>query len=85
MGFVRRRTRRRTALMVGGAAFAAGAAGRAARRRGDPAYEEQAAPEPEQPAADTQVEELERLGALHKDGTLTDEEFAEAKAKLLGS
>jgi hypothetical protein len=31
------------------------------------------------------TEELERLGSLHKDGTLSDEEFAQAKRKLLNS
>jgi len=29
------------------------------------------------------TDELERLGRLHKDGTLSDEEFAQAKSKLL--
>jgi ribosomal protein L7/L12 len=29
--------------------------------------------------------ELDRIGALHRDGTLTDDEFAAAKAKILGS
>ena len=29
-------------------------------------------------------DELEQLGKLHADGTLTDEEFAAAKAKVLG-
>jgi hypothetical protein len=29
------------------------------------------------------TDELERLGKLHKDGTLSDEEFAQAKCKLL--
>jgi hypothetical protein len=29
------------------------------------------------------TDELERLGKLHKDGTLSDEEFAQAKGKLL--
>jgi hypothetical protein len=29
------------------------------------------------------TDELERLGRLHKDGTLSDEEFALAKSKLL--
>lgn len=28
-------------------------------------------------------DELERLGRLHKDGTLSDEEFAQAKKKVL--
>ena len=30
------------------------------------------------------VERLERLAALHASGALTDEEFAAAKARLLG-
>ena len=29
------------------------------------------------------TDELERLSKLHKDGTLNDEEFAQAKSKLL--
>jgi hypothetical protein len=31
------------------------------------------------------TDELERLARLHKDGTLTDQEFAQAKAKLLSN
>ena len=31
------------------------------------------------------TDELERLGQLHKDGTLSDEEFAQAKNKLLNA
>jgi hypothetical protein len=88
MGFVRRRTRRRTALLVGGAAYAAGAAG----RRGEPDYDEGAdqtpPPAPPAPAPTSEgpdTDELERLGQLHADGTLTDEEFAAAKAKILGT
>ena len=88
MGFVRRRARRRTALVVGGAAYAVG------RHRGgqqeDDAgeYDEpppQAAPAPAAPSATIDYDELERLGKLHADGTLTDEEFAAAKAKILGT
>jgi hypothetical protein len=30
-------------------------------------------------------DELQRLGELHANGTLTDEEFAAAKAKILGT
>ncbi|HEY6891079.1 MAG TPA: SHOCT domain-containing protein [Solirubrobacter sp.] len=30
------------------------------------------------------IERLERLAALHRSGALTDEEFAAAKARLLG-
>ncbi len=85
MGFVRRRARRRTALLVGGAAYAAGR-----HRRGnqeDASYDEappQAAPAPAQPSASIDYDELSKLGKLHADGTLTDEEFAAAKAKVLG-
>jgi len=31
------------------------------------------------------AEELERLGKLHADGTLSDEEFAKAKSRLLSA
>ena len=87
MGFVRRRARRRTALVVGGAAYAAG------RHRGggqDEAggYDEpppEAAPAPAEPSAGIDYDELAQLGKLHADGTLTDEEFAAAKAKILGT
>jgi len=91
MGFVRRRARRRTALVVGGAAYAAG------RHRGrDQGYEDAGydepppapppaeAPAPAAPSASIDYGELEKLGKLHADGTLTDEEFAAAKAKVLG-
>ena len=46
---------------------------------------EEAAPAPAQPSPTIDYDELERLGKLHADGTLTDEEFAEAKAKILGT
>jgi hypothetical protein len=78
MGF-RRRARRRG--MIAGAAI-----GAAAARRGDsneaPAeeYETASAPAP----ADT-TDQLEQLAQLHASGALTDEEFAAAKAKILGS
>ena len=38
------------------------------------------APPPADPA-----DELEHLGQLHESGVLTDEEFASAKAKILGT
>ena len=41
-------------------------------------------PPPPPPAGDDMIASLERLGALHSQGVLTDEEFAAAKAKLLG-
>ena len=31
------------------------------------------------------IDQLERLGKLHEQGVLTDEEFAQQKAKLLGA
>jgi hypothetical protein len=82
--------------VVGGAAYAAGRHG--GRRRG---YEEgyddagqddqqtapppQAAPAPAPASPSIDYGELEQLGKLHADGTLTDEEFAAAKAKILGT
>ena len=86
MGMVRRRARRRTALVVGGAAYAAGR-----HRGGDQGYEDAAddepppaAPAPAEPSASIDYDELEKLGKLHADGILTDEEFAAAKANVLG-
>ncbi len=49
--------------------------------------EQAAAPAPAPPAGqpDTPIsEQLKQLTALHEDGSLTDEEFAAAKRKLLG-
>ena len=91
MGFVRRRARRRTALLVGGAAYAAG------RHRGgeedyetvgyeeEPPPEAAAAPAPAEASPTIDYDELQRLGELHANGTLTNEEFAAAKAKILGT
>lgn len=39
---------------------------------------------PAAPAVDPTTEKLQELAALNKQGVLTDEEFAAAKAKLLG-
>jgi hypothetical protein len=52
-------------------------------------YQQQAAAPPPQPqagggAGPDQIEQLKQLGELHAAGVLTDEEFAAAKAKLLG-
>ena len=41
-------------------------------------------PPPTAPAGDDLIASLERLGTLHTQGVLTDEEFGAAKAKLLG-
>ena len=97
MGFVRRRARRRTALIVGGAAYAAGR--HRGREQGyDQGYEEgydepqgggydapPPGPAPAPPSQGIDYDELKQLGELHANGTLTDEEFAAAKAKILGS
>jgi Short C-terminal domain len=87
---MRRRTRRR-ALLVGGMAGAAVAhnrGGQAAEQEQAPAeaYQEQAQPalQPVPPPADT-ADQIEHLAQLHASGALTDEEFASAKAKILGS
>ena len=97
MGFVRRRARRRTALLVGGAAYAAGK--HRGRDQGyDQGYEEgydepqgggydapPPGPAPAPPSQGIDYDELKQLGELHANGTLTDEEFAAAKAKILGT
>ena len=94
MGFVRRRARRRTALVVGGAAYAAGRHWGRDQGYDDAAYEQepqyeqpppQAAPAPAQASPGINYDELQQLGELHANGTLTDEEFAAAKAKILGT
>ena len=64
-------------------------AGTGGRNQGyeDASYDEPppaAAPAPAQPSASIDYDELSKLGKLHADGTLTDEEFAAAKAKILG-
>jgi len=43
-----------------------------------------AAPAPAAPAADDQTAQLTNLANLHAQGILSDEEFAAAKAKVLG-
>ena len=41
-------------------------------------------PQPEMQASADPYEELKKLGELHQQGVLTDEEFAAAKARILG-
>jgi hypothetical protein len=55
-----------------------------ARRGGndEPQEEYEAAPPPPAPASD--ADQLQELAQLHASGALTDEEFAAAKAKILG-
>jgi len=91
MGIMRRRMRRRA--IVGGAA-AAGLAYHAGKRHGEREYEDEgpeepqsyAPPPPAQAAPDqSPADELARLAELHAQGVLTDDEFAAAKAKVIGS
>ncbi|HSP10492.1 MAG TPA: SHOCT domain-containing protein [Candidatus Dormibacteraeota bacterium] len=96
MGF-RRRVRRR-ALVAG--AVAGGAMVHHERKQAAQAQEEQAydqAPAEEQVPAEDQgqtasvppsadpADEIEHFAQLHESGALTDEEFAAAKAKILGT
>jgi hypothetical protein len=46
--------------------------------------QQQMAPPPAAAPADDSMEKLKELGQLHESGVLTDEEFAAAKAKILG-
>jgi membrane protease subunit (stomatin/prohibitin family) len=80
--------RRPIARMAVGTAVVAGTASAVGRRSANKemaaqqqaaAAQQAAAPEPE----DT-YEQLKKLGDLHTQGILTDEEFAAQKAKLLG-
>jgi hypothetical protein len=43
-----------------------------------------AAPAPAAAMSDDTISQLKELGQLHEQGVLTDEEFAQQKAKLLG-
>jgi hypothetical protein len=85
----------RTAVVAG---TATAVSGRVARRQNarwaeedQAAYDQQAAqqqasqaPPAAAPAADDQTAQLQNLAELHSQGVLTDDEFAAAKAKLLG-
>jgi hypothetical protein len=96
--FRRRRPLLRAAV-VGGGAYAAGRGmGRRAEQRDQTAEEQnerisdleqqQAAPSqpaPDEAAPSPMLDQLNQLAALHQQGTLTDDEFTAAKAKLLGT
>ncbi len=87
----------RTAVVAG---TATAVSGRVQRRQGNKwaeqdaqQYQEQAPP-PQQyapapveaaPEAPDPIEQLKKLGALHDQGILTDEEFAAEKAKVLNA
>jgi hypothetical protein len=79
----------RTAVIAG---TATSVSNRVSRRQAsrwaeqDQAYAEPApAPAPAAPAAPAPdpIEQLQKLGALHQQGVLTDEEFAQQKARIL--
>jgi membrane protease subunit (stomatin/prohibitin family) len=82
MGLLRMATR--TAVVAG---TATAVSGRVARRQAA-SYEQQSAQAPQQAAApaaeDDETTQLQNLAQLHTQGVLTDEEFAAAKAKILG-
>ncbi len=79
---MRRRSRRRG--LIAGAAIGHHMAKKSAQAQQAPAdYQEepaQYAPPPPDPA-----DQIEHLAQLHTSGALTDEEFAAAKAKALGT
>jgi hypothetical protein len=83
----------RTAVVAGTATAVSGRVARRQAARYDQQdqqqYEQQQAQQPQyqQPPPDPQDDataQLENLAQLHKQGVLTDEEFAAAKAKILG-
>ncbi len=95
MGF-RRRTRRRA--LIAGAVAGGAMAHHEARHAGEQQQaDEQAAADDQAPAGDYQdqaqyapppadpADEIEHLAQLHTSGVLTDDEFAAAKAKIIGS
>jgi hypothetical protein len=78
----------RTAVVAG---TATAVSGRVAHRQNEKwaaqdqaQYDEQMAQQPQAPAEPDQNAELQNLANLHSQGVLTDEEFAAAKAKVLG-
>jgi membrane protease subunit (stomatin/prohibitin family) len=80
----------RTAVVAGTATAVSGrVARRQAARYDEQEPQQQYAQEPQQyapeaPAEDDSTAQLQKLAALHTQGVLTDEEFAAAKAKILG-
>jgi len=79
----------RTAVVAGTATAVSGRVARRQAARYDQQEPQQYAPEPqyaqEPPEAeDDATAQLQNLAALHTQGVLTDEEFAAAKAKILG-
>jgi Short C-terminal domain len=92
MGF-RRRVRRRA--VIAGVAGGAALAHHEATKAGEQQQDDDQAPAEDQAPADDQAQyapppadpadEIEHLAQLHTSGALSDEEFTEAKAKILGT
>jgi hypothetical protein len=81
----------RTAVVAGTATAVSGRVARRQAARWDAQQPQQYAQEPQQyapeappEAEDNATAQLQNLAALHTQGVLTDEEFAAAKAKILG-
>jgi hypothetical protein len=87
----------RTAVVAGTATAVSGRVARRQAARYDQQEQQQYAQEPQQYAQEPQyaqqppaqaeddaTAQLQNLAALHTQGVLTDEEFAAAKAKILG-
>lgn len=73
----------RTAVVAGTATAVSGRVQRRQAARWDAQEAPQYAPEAPAPEDDATAQ-LQNLAALHTQGVLTDEEFAAAKAKILG-
>ncbi len=78
---MRRRRPLMRAAMVGGVAYHAGK--RAQQGRDAPMDEPLAEAAPAGGMTDETIEQLGKLGQLHEQGVLTDDEFAAQKQKLL--
>ena len=81
----------RTAVVAGTATAVSGRVARRQAARWDTQQPQQYAQEPQQYAPEAPAEaeddataQLQNLAALHTQGVLTNEEFAAAKAKILG-
>lgn len=82
------RTVARTAVIAG---TASAVSGRVSRRQQNKFAQQEAAQAPPEAApapagggTDDQLAQLQKLGTLHEQGILTDEEFAAKKAQILG-
>jgi hypothetical protein len=78
----------RTAVVAGTATAVSGRVQRRQAAKWDAQEQQQYAPQEQQYAQeapeDDATAQLQNLAALHTQGVLTDEEFAAAKAKILG-